>query len=51
MNQKNGIGQKDDLLSLDPKYFGPFWDYIQNDEITDGDRSLDYRFTKQTNKN
>lgn len=29
MNQKNGIGQKDDLLSLDPKYFGPFWDYIQ----------------------
>lgn len=37
MNQKNGIGQKDDLLSLDPKYFGPFWDYIQNDEITDVD--------------
>lgn len=26
-----------DLLLLDPKYFGPFWEYVENDDITDVD--------------
>lgn len=31
------VGSKDDILLLEPKYFGPFWEYVENDEITDVD--------------
>ena len=29
--------KKQDMLVLEPKYFGPFWKYIENDDITDVD--------------
>lgn len=34
---KTAVGQKDDLLLLEPKYFGPFWKYVEQDDITDVD--------------
>lgn len=35
--EKTAFLQKDDILLLEPKYFGPFWDYVQDDSITDVD--------------
>lgn len=29
--------KKQDMLVLEPKYFGPFWKYIEDDDITDVD--------------
>lgn len=37
MEQRQGFGQRTDLIKLEPKYFGPFWKYIEDDNITDVD--------------
>ena len=37
MEQRQGVGQRTDLIKLEPKYFGPFWKYIEDDNITDVD--------------
>lgn len=40
MGEKNvnkSVGAKDDILLMEPKYFGPFWEYVKDDNITDVD--------------
>lgn len=34
---EKAIGSKEDILLLEPKYFGPFWEYVEDDNITDVD--------------
>lgn len=31
------VQEKKDTLQLEPKYFGPLWEYIKDDDITDVD--------------